>query len=240
VRSSPFSTKSVVLLDAGGTLITLDYERIRGVTARAGLRPADGDFDREEARARRWASGEAARGASAEDLWAGYFMRMLTGVGVEAVDAPRLIDRLWEVHREHGLWRRPIEGAVDACRKLLDRGWRLGVVSNAEGQVEADLNAAGFDGLFETVVDSHRVGCAKPHSRIFEIAFERMGIEADEALYVGDVPAFDVEGARAAGMPAVLIDSQRLYEDLDVPRIDSLIELPEILGNASRSTPESR
>ncbi|MCU0253481.1 MAG: HAD-IA family hydrolase, partial [Acidobacteria bacterium] len=110
-------------------------------------------------------------------------------------------------------------------------GRRLAVVSNAEGQVEQDLAAAGFGRYLETVVDSHLVGVAKPHPRIFAIALERLGVGAEQALYVGDVPAYDVAGARAAGMPAVLLDPWGIHAGVDgAVRIRRLEELPGLLG----------
>jgi putative hydrolase of the HAD superfamily len=103
------------------------------------------------------------------------------------------------------------------------------VVSNAEGHVERDLNGAGFDGAFETVVDSHVVGVEKPDPAIFEIALRRMKLKRETTIFVGDLPSVDVCGARAAGLGAVLLDRHEVYADVDVPRIRSLGELPALL-----------
>jgi len=75
------------------------------------------------------------------------------------------------------------------------------VVSNAEGQVEQDLVAAGFGAYLETVVDSHRVGVAKPDPRIFAIALGRLGAGAEQALYVGDVPPTTSPARARRGCP---------------------------------------
>jgi putative hydrolase of the HAD superfamily len=130
-----------------------------------------------------------------------------------------------------GLWTVAIDGAVDTVRALKEAGYRLGVVSNAEGRVEQDLNGAGFRGLFDTVVDSHLVGVEKPDPRIFQIALERMKVEAASAVFLGDVPAVDVAGASAAGLTPFLLDRHGLYADHGPRRVTSIRELPALLSN---------
>ncbi|HVQ35234.1 MAG TPA: HAD hydrolase-like protein, partial [Candidatus Bathyarchaeia archaeon] len=62
------------------------------------------------------------------------------------------------------------------------------------------------------------------------IALERMGLEPERTLFLGDVPAVDVAGARAAGLTAVLLDRHDLYGDVDAPRLRSITELPAWLS----------
>ena len=98
-------------------------------------------------------------------------------------------------------------------------------MSNAEGRVAHDLEAAGYGGLFDTVVDSHLVGHEKPDPKIFAIALERLGAAPEHTVYLGDVPAIDVVGAKAAGITPVLLDRHDLYKDTDAPRIREIAEL---------------
>ncbi len=111
------------------------------------------------------------------------------------------------------------------------------MVSNAEGRVELDLDGAGYAGLFDTVVDSHVVGVEKPDPEIFRIAMERMSVTPDGSVFVGDVPAVDIAGARAAGLTAVLLDRHDLYPAIDVPRLRSISELPLWLTSHYGSVP---
>jgi putative hydrolase of the HAD superfamily len=106
------------------------------------------------------------------------------------------------------------------------RGYRLGVVSNAEGKVERDLDAAGYDGLFETVIDSSIVGVEKPDPAIFRVALERLGVAPEGTIFLGDVPAVDVAGAKAAGIAPLLLDRFELYPVSDTPCLRSITELP--------------
>ena len=77
----------------------------------------------------------------------------------------------------------------------------------------------------EVIVDSTVVGVAKPDARIFEIALDAMGVAAADSWYVGDMPAFDVAGARNAGLRPFLMDPDQLHLDADYDRIGSLSEL---------------
>jgi putative hydrolase of the HAD superfamily len=228
------SFPSAVLLDAGGTLIGLDYEWFVGELAALGVCTGEGELVAAEADARAWANDEVTAGVAPPLLWRGYFERILDGVGLHGPRLGPLIDRLRDLNRTVGLWRTPIPGVDDALRELRSRGLRLAAVSNAEGKVEADLREAGFASHLEFVLDSQVVGSAKPDPEIFRIALRRLGLPPEAVLHVGDVYAIDVVGARAAGMDAVLVDPADRYLDADCPRIRTLAELPRLLDGQGR------
>jgi putative hydrolase of the HAD superfamily len=225
-----------VLLDAGGVLLDLDYaflQRLIGAKrAPAEPRVEIERLSRLEAIARREIHEQVSRGGRVGDAWRDYFHTILAGVEIPAADQPALIDTLWEAHQRFGLWTTAIEGGPETVRELRRRGLRLGVVSNAEGRVERDLDGAGYAGLFETVVDSHLVGVEKPDPEIFRIALERMGAEPGTTVFVGDLPSVDLAGAEAAGLAGVLVDRHDLYPGIDAPRLRTVGELPGLLdGN---------
>jgi FMN phosphatase YigB (HAD superfamily) len=67
---------------------------------------------------------------------------------------------------------------------------------------------------FEVVVTSFDAGCMKPDRRIYEIAAEKAGVSPEEIFFADDMPA-NVEGAKAAGIDAVLYtDTPKLLKDL--------------------------
>ncbi len=220
----------VVLLDAGGTLIDLDPDRLAAALEPLGIVPDEPSIRRAEGPARRWADRAVRRGIEPRDLWDGYFGRVLAGAGVPPDRVPRALERLWEANRRDGLWRRPVPGARETLARLREAGLRLAVVSNAEGQVEADLRDAGFADLLDLVIDSHLVGVAKPDPGIFRVALERLGAAPGACVHVGDVPAYDVEGARAAGITPVLVDRWEAWPDAGCARIREIAELPPLLG----------
>jgi putative hydrolase of the HAD superfamily len=221
-----------LLLDAGGVLLDLDYRYLERLCRARGVTISEETLSRYEAMARVDIHKAVNDGGRVSDLWRDYFHFILGHAGVAADDQPAVIDSLWEAHQKFGLWTVAIPDAVETVRELKEAGYRIGVVSNAEGRVEEDLEGAGFSGLFETVVDSHHVGVEKPDPKIFEIALERMGVGAESAVYVGDVPAVDVAGARAARLKPVLLDRHDLYADHDVERLRTIRDLPGWLSSA--------
>ncbi len=225
-----FASRAVVLLDAGGTLIGLCFDRVRSAVGRSAAHFADETLEAADAKARLWADAAVRRGATTEELWSGYVARLLGGAGLPESEHPAALAALWEANRREGLWRRALPGARETLGRLAASGRRLAVVSNAEGQVEQDLRELGLAEHLETVVDSHLVGVAKPDPAIFAVAFSRMEITANDAFYVGDIPAYDVVGAEAAGLPVVLLDPFGHHAEQPVTRIPSIGELPTLLG----------
>ena len=73
-------------------------------------------------------------------------------------------------------------------------------------------------------------GMEKPDPRIFELAMSRAGVAAEDSVYVGDNPEFDVDPPAALGMFTVLIDRRGRHEGHDGARITDLAELPGVLG----------
>ena len=218
-----------VLFDAGGTLIRLDYAFMRACTRRRHHEVSDAALARGEAVVRREIDRRAAQTGGPRDRDADrvamYFGAVLESAGVARAAAEAVALELAEEHARANLWRVAMPGAAEALAALRGRGFRVGVVSNADGRVAALLEAAGLAPHLETIVDSHLEGVEKPDPEIFRRALARLGVPATRTAYVGDIFAIDVLGARAAGLAAVLIDETGGYADADCPRIAALAEL---------------
>jgi len=226
---------ATVLLDAGGVLLDLDYAFVRRLLEARGCRADESSLSQAEAIARTGVDRLVREGGRSSEAWRDYFRILLVRVGAAPDWVEEVIDVLWAAHRRVGLWTVAVPGAVDAVRTLVTHGYRVGVVSNAEGRVEQDLYRAGFDGVLETVVDSHVVGVEKPDPRIFRIALDRLEADPASTVFLGDVPAVDVVGARAAGIRPVLLDRHDLYPSADVPRLRALSEFPDYLRSFDES-----
>ncbi len=115
---------------------------------------------------------------------------------------------LWEAWNLGGafLGRKLFPDVLDTLGWLRDRGYRLGAVTNrgySGPRFHEEMRDLGLDDLFEVTVISCDIGYMKPHPRIFQYTLEAMGIEAQEAVMVGDNLRADVEGPRTLGMLAV-------------------------------------
>ena len=75
----------------------------------------------------------------------------------------------------------------------------LGSISNGS----ADLEAIGLAAHFKVSISAREFGCAKPDPAIFHAACAALQVQPAQAVYVGDDPALDIEGAQQAGLQAV-------------------------------------
>jgi putative hydrolase of the HAD superfamily len=89
---------------------------------------------------------------------------------------------------------------------LKDRGLIVDVISNFDSRLIKILHGLGAEHWFEEIFISSRVGYAKPNRRIFEAALEKHGLNAGDALHVGDSERNDLGGAANAGVKGILID----------------------------------
>ena len=214
-----------VLFDAGGTLIHLDGERICAAVGLAFQGPA---FRRAEtsatADARAWIARHP-RSSDSERLPV-FFDALLSALQIAEGQARQdAAARLWREHRNANLWSRSADGAEETLSALRGRGYRLGVVSNADGRVRRLLEHVGLLVYLEIVVDSAEVGIEKPDPAIFLAATERLGLAPAESAYVGDIYEIDIQGARAAGLEPILIGSCPAPEPVRrVPDLPSLLE----------------
>jgi putative hydrolase of the HAD superfamily len=112
--------------------------------------------------------------------------------------------------------------------EVLRQRYRLGVVSNFYGNLEAVCDSAGLAPLFGAMVDSHRVGVQKPDPAIFRAALDALHAAPDTTLYVGDSLRRDGEGARRAGLAFAWItpDGSQAHA---APVAAALAELPQLL-----------
>ena len=91
----------------------------------------------------------------------------------------------------------------DRTGQVIAGRYRLGIVSNFYGNLEAVCDDCGVRELFGTIMDSARVGFEKPDPRIFGAALDALGVGPAEAVFVGDSLPRDMAGARGVGMPHV-------------------------------------
>jgi putative hydrolase of the HAD superfamily len=232
VPDVPWNRIDAVLVDLGGVIYLPDHDRMRAALARLGVDPTHDDLDRAHF------AGVAATDDFTSDhsVWHAYNLAyaQVHGVREEHLDHARSV--LLEEFAKGDVWTREIAGARDALVELAALGVRIAVVSNADGTVEEQLRADGICQVgpgagveVGAVLDSGVVGVAKPDPEIFRLALDALGVAPERAAHVGDTPAADVAGARAAGVHPVLVDPYDHHPQADVVRIRHLADLVTLL-----------
>jgi putative hydrolase of the HAD superfamily len=211
-----------ILFDAGGTLVLQDpvvLSRLLGHPVDP-IRAFEAHYRAMDAYARLRLAGE-------EHSWVWWQGHFFAGIGLTEPESGAQL-----TSNGYGLWIAAIEGTVEAISRVRNWGIRVAVVSNSDGSVRDSLSRAGFDGLFEFVVDSHEVGLTKPDPAIFLHALDRLGVDPSGAWYVGDSIYHDIGGGVGARLAAsVLVDPLDLAPEHS-PRIASVTQLPGLLGLA--------
>lgn len=90
------------------------------------------------------------------------------------------------------------DGTLEVLHRLAER-FMLGVISNGN----ASVHHIGVGHLFRFAHSAAEAGVAKPHPDIFRQALENVGILPHQAVYVGDDPIRDIQGAANAGLRTV-------------------------------------
>ena len=224
-----------VTLDAAGTLFEVaepvgaTYAR---VAARHDIRLAPAEVERRFRAALAAAPPLAFPGASPvrlgdhERAWWYAVVRRAFGAGGTSAHFDACFTELFDVYARAAAWR-VFPDAPAALRALRARGLRVGVVSNFDTRLVGLLEHLGLAPFVDRIVHSTRVGVAKPDPAIFHITLEALGVSPAEALHAGNEVVADVEGARAAGVRAVLVDREGRPAPLPpgVPRVASIAEL---------------
>lgn len=109
-------------------------------------------------------------------------------------------------------------------------GVTLGVVSDWGHGLESILLELELGDYFAFLVVSSRLGIAKPDPGVFEMALNRIGVPARDAVYIGDTYVKDVLGARAAGLTPVLLDRSGKAPPADCLTVRSLADLLHMVG----------
>jgi putative hydrolase of the HAD superfamily len=161
-----------------------------------------------------------------ESIWHRFTEEIFIGMGGPAEIASECateIEQGWEVSENFELF----EDAIPVLQELRAARLRIGVVSNGVRDLTEFVahHRLGVD----VIVDSRTHGRVKPHPTIFQAALELLGVAAAEAVMVGDSLEEDVEGARALGMRAILVDREDRYPDVE-ERLTDLYGLPAALG----------
>ena len=218
-----------VLFDVDFTLFRpgpeLGPEGYRRVGERHGLKLDPGLYEQARVRAIESLQGERDL-VHDEQVWIAFTEDIVCGMGGDAPAARACaVDmvRAWEKHHNFTLY----EDALPAIEELRRHDLRIGLVTNGQRDLEEFVSHHGLE--VDAAVGSRAHGRTKPHPSIFAAALQELGAAPEEAAMVGDSYEDDIEGARALGMRAILLDRDGRFPEVE-DRIDTLLALPAALG----------
>ena len=102
--------------------------------------------------------------------------------------------------------RKAIDQARPILRQLAER-YPLVLVSNFYGNIESVLHDFDLDGLFGSIVESAVVGVRKPNPAIFQMGVDRLGMQSEEVVVIGDSYDKDIVPATQIGCQTIWLKS---------------------------------
>ncbi len=127
--------------------------------------------------------------------------------GLIPAASPFIAERLgvpietWEQELKNG---RTINEELLLYIKTLKKSYKVGMLSNVSSLgLQRFITQERLAEYFETVVESHVIGFAKPEARAYEIVAESLNVRLDECIFTDDREEY-IEGAQHVGMKTIL------------------------------------
>lgn len=125
-------------------------------------------------------------------------------------------------------------------KELRKMGFKLGILTNGDHILqERKIKMLGLEKLVDEIVISGDVGADKPDSKPFRVISEKLEIEPNELLYVGDNPLNDVEGSRKAGFIPVWVKTIGNWEFEEIKHADyeveTVVEIPSLVKTINKN-----
>ena len=179
-----------IIFDFGGVVMDMGWAEMAELERRYGL--AEGTMRRALYRTPEWADVQVGRG-SREAYMAAVERELEQCAG-------RPIPECYAEWRS--LVRRLHTDVIDLVKALRPR-YRVALLSNADDRLESVLEERyGIMHLFDPVINSARVGLAKPEPAIYRLAAERVGEPPEACIFIDDIRG-NAEAATAAGMHGI-------------------------------------
>jgi putative hydrolase of the HAD superfamily len=133
----------------------------------------------------------------------------------------------------------PFEDALPVVEALVDRGFRLAVITNGPSEVQRyKLELVGLDDYFDAFIASTDIGAGKPDRIVFEAALNALDVVPEHTWHIGDNLATDVAGAINCGLSAAWLNRNAEPHPGQHPKphaeLRTLWELPSILPGDSK------
>jgi putative hydrolase of the HAD superfamily len=132
------------------------------------------------------------------------------------------------------------KGVAETLRKLKENGFMLGIITDTAMPIYVKLGwfeRGGFGNVWDSIISSADMGAQKPDPKTYHAALQQLGINVDQAVFVGHHPQ-ELAGARAIGMKTIAFNYEKNIEsDYFIDKFEDLLKVPILIEDSPENTP---
>ena len=161
-------------------------------------------------------------------IFSQYQMTVLQKAGIDISREPDILFKILQRAQELSKDIRFVlfEDVIPTFKIIRNKDLKTGILTNFEASIQSICRELGLESYIDVIITSGEAGADKPQPRIFQYALSKAGVEASEAIHVGDQYKIDIEGAKGVGISPLLLDRFNIYPDVEeCPVIHELTEV---------------
>ena len=122
---------------------------------------------------------------------------------------------------------------------LRNSGLKVGIITNGTSDLQSKkIRLLDLEKYTDEILISGDIGIQKPDPEPFNVMSQRLGIPAEELMYVGDHPINDIDGSRNAGYTPVWVKTTGYWCFEEIPRaeyeVETVAEIPDLVSQINR------
>ncbi|MCK4668113.1 HAD-IA family hydrolase, partial [Candidatus Dependentiae bacterium] len=178
-----------IFFDAGNTILFINFKVIKKILEENGIKTSLTDLKESELK---WRTSleeniEEFQHLKDKEMLPFYFSLIIKAMSLDKDTEELVVSEIIKRHKKKMLWSIFPSSVYKVIKELRKRDYLVGIISNSDGRLVNQLKSMKIWELFDTVVDSREVGVEKPDPEIFEIALNRLKVDPEEAIYIGDI-----------------------------------------------------
>jgi 2-haloalkanoic acid dehalogenase type II len=143
----------------------------------------------------------------------------------------RIIERLVGMWNKNELLAKPFLETIEVLERLRKEGIKIALISDATPTIMRVVDKFSLGNYFDEMMFSFDSGLLKTDPEMYHKLVEKLGVEPEEVVVVGDSIPTDIIGAKNAGLKTILLDRRNKREFS--PKI---VNLREIVTNLENGT----
>ncbi|MES5926928.1 HAD-IA family hydrolase [Bacillus cereus group sp. MG9] len=113
----------------------------------------------------------------------------------------------------------------------IKRHFKVGIITNGSTQRQkAKIMNTGLNEYFDTIIISEEVGFSKPDKRIFELALNKLNVQSEDVLFVGDDLEKDIAGCQNANIKGIWFDPNMIKNNTDTKPYAEITSFDNLLS----------